>query len=67
MADILVVDDQDRTIRLCERAMPEHTWHGPARSWEEAKAALRRLRRRVDLVLLDVHFDIEEAELLGLS
>ena len=67
MADILVVDDQDRTIRLCERAMPEHTWHGPARSWEEAKAALRRLRRRVDLVLLDVHFDIEESELLGLS
>lgn len=66
MADILVVDDQDRTIRLCERAMPEHGWHGPARSWEEAKGELRRLRRRVDLVLLDVHFDIEDGALLGL-
>jgi len=67
MADILVIDDQDRTISLCRRAMPEHTWHGPARSWAEATEALKGLRRRVSLVLLDVHFDIEDGELLGVS
>ena len=62
MADILDIDDQDRTISLCRRAMPEHTWHGPARSWAEATEALKGLRRRVSLVLLDVHFDIEDDE-----
>ena len=66
MADILVIDDQDRTIELCRRAMPELTWHGPARSWAEAQEELRRLRRQVELVLLDVHFDIPAEALLGL-
>ena len=66
MADILVVDDQDRTLDLCRRAMPEHTWHGPARSWAEANEALKGLRRAVDLVLLDIHFDIPADQLLGL-
>lgn len=66
MATILVVDDQDRTLDLCRRAMPEHDWQGPARSWAEASAALRGLRRRVDLVLLDIHFDIPVDQLLGL-
>ncbi len=66
MADILVVDDQDRTLELCRRAMPEHTWHGPSRSWKQANAELKRLKRKVDLVLLDIHFDIDADELLGL-
>ena len=66
MADILVIDDQDRTIELCRRVMPELTWHGPARSWAEAQEELRRLRRQVELVLLDVHFDIPAEALLGL-
>ena len=66
MADILVIDDQDRTADLCRRVMPENHWHGPAHSWAEASAALRALRRRVDMVLLDIHFDIAEDALLGL-
>lgn len=64
MADILVVDDQDRTFELCRRAIPEHHWRGPARSWKEASAELTR-RQRVDLVLLDVHFDVPNDDLLG--
>ncbi len=66
MADILVIDDQDRTVELCRRLMPAYTWHGPARSWAEASALLRRLRRRVELVMLDIHFDIPPEDLLGL-
>lgn len=65
MADILVIDDQDRTADLCRRVMPEHHWHGPAHSWAEAQSALRALRRRVDMVLLDIHFDIPDEALLG--
>jgi len=65
MADILVIDDQDRTLELCRRAIPEHRYRGPARSWREASEMLGRARGRVDLVLLDVHFDIDEQELLG--
>ncbi|MCK6517378.1 hypothetical protein L6R46_20235, partial [Myxococcota bacterium] len=66
MARLLMVDDQDRYATLVRRALPEHELIGPARSWAEAKAALRRLGRGVDVLLLDVHFDIPEAELLGL-
>jgi two-component system nitrogen regulation response regulator GlnG len=66
MARLLMVDDQDRYATLVRRALPEHELVGPARSWAEAKAALRRLGRGVDVVLLDVHFDIPEADLLGL-
>ena len=66
MADILVIDDQDRTIDLCRRTMPEHTWHGPAHCWEEARQQLRTLRHRIELVLLDLHFDIATELLLGL-
>ena len=57
MAEILVIDDQDRTLELCRRIMPEHEWSGPARSWNEA-SPLRSKRRGVDLVLLDMHFDL---------
>ncbi len=65
MADILLVDDQDRTADLCRRTLPEHRWRGPARSWREASEALARGRGRIDLVLLDVHFELPAAELVG--
>jgi len=67
MADILIIDDQDRYADLCRRAIPEHTFRGPARSWEEASGLLRRHLRRLDLVLLDVHFDRPPEELLGVT
>ena len=65
MADILIVDDQDRTIDLCRRGLPEHRYRGPARSWRDAADQLARARGRVDLVLLDVHFDIDPENLEG--
>lgn len=65
MATLLLIDDQDRTAELVRRAMPEHTWLGPARDWSEAVAALRA-RRDVDVVLLDVHFDLPAERLVGL-
>ena len=65
MADILIIDDQDRTISMCQRFMPEHRYRGPARSWKEAAEQLARSRGRVQLVLLDVHFDIEDELLEG--
>lgn len=67
MADVLVIDDQDRYTDLCRRVMPEHDYHGPARSWDEAKVLLKKHARRVDVVLLDVHFDIPPEALLGLA
>ena len=67
MADVLIIDDQDRYTELCRRTMPEHEYHGPARSWSEAKALLKRIGRRIDVVLLDVHFDIPPEDLLGLA
>jgi DNA-binding NtrC family response regulator len=66
VADILLIDDQTRTLELCRRVMPEHEWHGPARSWRDTEALLEALKSRLDLVLLDVHFDIPESDLLGL-
>ena len=67
MANILVVDDQDRTIELCRRVMPEHEWVGPARSWSEANAQVRAMGKQLGLVLLDIHFDIPVDALLGVS
>ena len=66
MADILIIDDQDRYLSLCQRGIPEHRYFGPARSWDEAQDLLRR-RRRIQLVLLDVHFDIAAEDLVGVS
>jgi len=65
MADILIVDDQDRYLELCRAAIPEHRYRGPARNLTEALDLLSRARGRVDCVLLDVHFDIPVSELLG--
>jgi two-component system nitrogen regulation response regulator GlnG len=66
MATILVIDDQDRYVELCRRAIPEHDYLGPARSWRAAADILKRQRRTIDLVLLDVHFDIPVEALVGL-
>ena len=66
MATLLVIDDQDRTVELCRKAIPEHDYLGPARSWREAAEILRRQRRSIDLILLDVNFDIPVADLVGL-
>jgi DNA-binding NtrC family response regulator len=63
MAEILVIDDQDRTLNLCKRVMPEHDWRGPARSWKEAEDALLR---PPEAVLLDLHFEIAVEDLIGL-
>jgi len=65
MADILIVDDQDRYAELCRQAIPEHQYRGPSRSYKEASDILSRARGRIDLVLLDVHFDIPSERLLG--
>lgn len=65
MSEILVVDDQDRTFDLCRRAIGEHSYRGPARCAEEALELIRRARGRVDLVLLDLHFDIPAVQLVG--
>ena len=65
MAHILIADDQDRYAELCRRAIPEHDYHGPVRNWKELEAALKKHGQRIDLVLLDVHFDIPEDQLLG--
>jgi len=65
MAEILVIDDQDRYIELCRKAIPTHRYRGPARNWREATSLLGKARGRIDLVLLDVHFDIAADDLLG--
>ena len=67
VATILVIDDQDRYLSLCKKAIPGHDYVGPARSWGEAATLLRARRREIDLVLLDVHFDIPRANLVGLA
>ncbi|MCB9674644.1 MAG: sigma-54-dependent Fis family transcriptional regulator [Alphaproteobacteria bacterium] len=65
MADILIVDDQDRYLELCRAAIPEHRYRGPVRNLAEALDVLSRARGRVDCVLLDVHFDIPAEQLVG--
>ncbi|MCB9669988.1 MAG: sigma 54-interacting transcriptional regulator [Alphaproteobacteria bacterium] len=65
MADILIVDDQDRYLELCRAAIPEHRYRGPARDLAQARRELEAARGRIDLVLLDVHFDIPVEALLG--
>lgn len=66
MATILVIDDQDRYVELCRRAIPDHTYLGPARTWVEAVELLRTRRRDIDLVLLDVVFELPPEQLVGL-
>jgi len=64
MPAILIIDDEDSYLELCRRYMPEHTFLPPARNYREAADLLRRHAGSVDLVLLDVHFDIPEDDLL---
>ena len=64
MPSILIIDDEDNYLELCRRYMPEHAFLPPARNYREAAAALRRHGSQIDLVLLDVHFNIPEQELL---
>ena len=63
MSSILIVDDEDKYLELCKRFMPEHAFL-PARHYREAAQLLGRHGDGVDLVLLDVHFDIPEQDLL---
>ncbi len=67
MAEILIIDDQDRYLELCQRAIPEHRYRGPARNWREVVDALSRAKQRVDVALLDMHFDIPAEDLLGIQ
>ena len=64
MSSILIIDDEDSYLELCKRYLPEHNFLPPARNYREAAEILRRQGDKVDLVLLDVHFDIPEADLL---
>ncbi len=64
VSSILIIDDEDKYLELCRRYMPEHQFLDPARNYREAAEALARSRGSIDLVLLDVHFDIPESELL---
>lgn len=64
MSSILIIDDEDKYLELCRRFMPEHEFVGPARNHREASELLARSRRSIDLVLLDVHFDIPADDLL---
>jgi DNA-binding NtrC family response regulator len=66
VADILIIDDQLRYAELCRKAIPEHDYHGPARTWSDVEDMLKTLRRKIDVVLLDVHFDLPAEDLLGL-
>ncbi len=64
MSSILIIDDEDKYLELCRRHMSEHQFLGPARNYRQASELLLRHRNEVDLVLLDVHFDIPDADLL---
>jgi len=64
MSSILIIDDEDNYLELCRRYMPEHNFLPPARNYQDAAAVLRQRAQEIDLVLLDVHFNIDEAELL---
>ena len=64
MSSILIIDDEDNYLDLCRRFMPEHDFLPPARNCREALATLCEHVREIDLVLLDVHFNIDEKDLL---
>lgn len=65
MAEILVIDDLDRTLDLCRRSMPEHIWQGPARCWSQVESQLKKSKGRTELCLLDVNFEIPTEDLVG--
>lgn len=67
MSSILIIDDEDKYLDLCRRYMPEHRFLEPARNYRQAAEVLARHRGDIDLVLLDVHFEIDEPDLLPLD
>ncbi|MEM6995011.1 MAG: sigma 54-interacting transcriptional regulator, partial [Myxococcota bacterium] len=64
MSSVLIIDDEDKYLELCQRFMPEHRFLPVARNYAQADGLLRQHGDGVDLVLLDVHFDIPEDDLL---
>jgi DNA-binding NtrC family response regulator len=64
MSSILIIDDEDSYHELVRRYMPEYELLPVARCYREAAEALRRRAGKIDLVLLDVHFNIADEELL---
>jgi two-component system nitrogen regulation response regulator GlnG len=64
LASILIIDDEDKYLELCRRHMPEHEFLPPARNYGEARAILDARGDEIDLILLDVHFDIPDEKLL---
>lgn len=64
MPAVLIIDDEDKYLELCQRFMPEHRFLPVARNYRDAARRLDAHLGEVDLVLLDVHFDIPEDELL---
>jgi DNA-binding NtrC family response regulator len=64
LASILIIDDEDKYLELCRRHMPEHSFLEPARNHREAEVVLSRAAHKIDLILLDVHFDIPDEDLL---
>ncbi|MCR9160104.1 MAG: sigma-54-dependent transcriptional regulator [Nannocystaceae bacterium] len=64
MSRILIIDDEDKYFELCQRFIAEHEFLPPVRNYREAASVLKAERGTIDLVLLDVHFDIPDEELL---
>ncbi|MBL4683597.1 MAG: hypothetical protein JKY37_03320, partial [Nannocystaceae bacterium] len=64
MSSILIIDDGDKYLELCQRFMPEHRFLPVARNYRDAADVLKRREQSIDLVLLDVHFDIPQQDLL---
>jgi len=64
MASVLIIDDEDKYLELCQRFLPEHDFLPVSRNYAEAANTLRQRAGTVDLVLLDVHFDIPQDDLL---
>ena len=64
MSRILIIDDEDKYFDLCQRFIAEHEFLPPVRNYREAETVLQAERGTIDLVLLDVHFDIPDDELL---
>lgn len=67
MSRILIIDDEDKYFELCQRFIAEHEFLPPVRNYREAASVLKAERGTIDLVLLDVHFDIPDEELLPLD
>lgn len=61
---ILIIDDEDKYFDLCRRFMPDYEFLPPARDYRQADEMLAKHGTSVELVLLDVHFEIPADDLL---